>query len=87
MALYGFVLLMAAFTYFILQARIIKTHEKNSIFAKAIGKEVKRKISPPIYIIAIFSCLWSGGVAAILYITIAFIWLIPDKRIEVIVNE
>ena len=78
---------MAAFTYFILQARIIKNHEKNSIFAKAIGKEVKRKISPAIYIIAIFSFLWSGWVAAILYITIAFIWLIPDKRIEVIVND
>jgi uncharacterized membrane protein len=87
MALYGFVLLMAAFAYFILQARIIKNHGENSILAKAIGKDIKGKISPAIYIIAIFSCLWSAWIAGILYLTVAFIWLIPDKRIEIIVNE
>jgi uncharacterized membrane protein len=87
MALYGFILLMAGTAYYILQTLIIKSQGKNSILAKAIGKDVKGKICPIIYIVAIVSCFWNGWVAGILYITVAFIWLIPDKRIEVIFNE
>ena len=87
MAIYGIILLMAAISYYILQSIIIKNEGKNSILYKAIGKDLKGKISPILYIIAIalstFSPLISGGI----YILVALIWLIPDKRIEKIINE
>jgi len=87
MALYGGVLLMAAIAYFILQRRIIKNHGKDSLLAKAIGKDLKGKISPILYIIAIVSCLVSGWIAGAIYILVALMWLVPDKRIEVIFSE
>ena len=58
MAVYGFVLLMAAVAYFILQGRILKRHGPDSLLAKAIGKDLKGKISPILYMVAIaFTCL------------------------------
>lgn len=87
MAVYGFVLLMAAVAYFILQGRILKRHGPDSLLAKAIGKDLKGKISPILYMVAIaFTCLnpWiSGGI----YVLVALIWLVPDKRIEVIFRD
>ena len=82
MALYGFVLLMAAMAYFMLQNEIIKSQGENSILAKAVGKDFKGKISPILYLIGIglsFVYSWLGGA---IFILVAFIWLIPDKRIE-----
>lgn len=86
-ALYGVVLLMAAIAYFILQTRILKQHGKDSILAKAIGKDVKGKMSPILYIIALGSVWFSPLIAGSIYALVAFIWLIPDKRIERIFNE
>ena len=86
-AFYGFILLMAAIAYFILQFRILKNHGPKSILAKAIGKDIKGKISPIIYLIAIFSTLFSALAAGVLYLVVALIWLIPDRRIEVIFNS
>lgn len=82
MALYGFVLLMAAMAYFILQNEIIKSQGENSILAKAVGKDFKGKISPILYLVGIglsFVHAWLGGA---IFILVALIWLIPDKRIE-----
>lgn len=85
--LYGIVLLMAAVAYFILQTRILKQHGKDSILAKAIGKDLKGKMSPILYIIALISAWFSPLIAGSIYALVAFIWLIPDKRIERIFNE
>lgn len=82
MALYGVVLLMAATAYYILQRSILKIHGKDSILAKALGKDVKGKISPVLYIAAIVSAFYSAWIAGALYILVALIWLVPDKRIE-----
>ncbi|HKI88090.1 MAG TPA: TMEM175 family protein [Draconibacterium sp.] len=87
MALYGIVLLMAAIAYYILQWRIMKNHGRDSLLARAVGKDIKGKISPVLYILAIVSCLVSGWIAGGIYILVALIWLVPDKRIEVIFNE
>jgi len=87
MALYGFVLLMTAIAYFILQKQIIKNHGNESILAKAIGKDFKGKISPILYILAIGSCWISPWVAGSIYVLVTLIWLIPDKRIEIIFDE
>ncbi len=82
MALYGFTLFMAAVAYFVLQYMIIIAHGKDSILAKAIGKDIKGKISVILYIIAIASCWINQWVAGAIYILVAFIWFVPDKRIE-----
>ena len=86
-ALYGLVLLMAAIAYFILQTIILKKHGKQSILAKAIGKDFKGKISPILYVVGIFLTWISPFIAGGIYALVAFIWLIPDKRIERIFNE
>jgi TMEM175 potassium channel family protein len=82
MAVYGFVLLMAAIAYYILQLQILKTQGKDSLLAKAIGDDSKGKASPVLYVIGIFSSFIHVGIAGGLYILVALIWLIPDKRIE-----
>lgn len=87
MFLYGAVLLMAAIAYFILQNRIIKNHGKDSILAKAIGKDLKGKMSPVLYILGILTSYFNPWVAGFFYVLVALIWLIPDKRIERILNE
>ncbi len=87
MFLYGLVLLMAAVAYFVLQGRIIKNHGKDSILAKAVGKDLKGKISPVLYILGILTSYFSHWIAGLMYVFVALIWLIPDKRIERIINE
>jgi uncharacterized membrane protein len=84
MALYGIILLMAAVAYYILQTTIIKNHGSDSLLAKAIGNDLKGKISPILYLLAIISTLISGLIAGGIYILVALIWLVPDKRIEII---
>jgi uncharacterized membrane protein len=84
MALYGIVLLMAAIAYFILQIQIIRTQGKDSLLSRAIGNDIKGKMSPIIYVLAIGSNYFSQWISGALYILVALIWLIPDKRIEII---
>ena len=86
-ALYGFVLFMASIAYWILQNRIIKNHGQDFILTKAIGKDIKGKISPILYFIAICSTYFSPWIAGSIYVLVAFMWLIPDKRIEVILKH
>jgi uncharacterized membrane protein len=84
MALYGIILLMAAVAYYILQTRIISNHGPDSILSKAIGKDIKGKISPILYILAIGLGWISPWISGGIYILVALIWVIPDKRIEII---
>ena len=87
MALYGIVLFMAAVAYYILQTRIIINHGPDSILSKAIGNDLKGKISPILYVLAIFSTFISGWIAGGIYLLVALIWLVPDKRIEIILKN
>lgn len=81
-ALYGVNLLLAAIAYFILQTIILKIHGNDSLLAKAIGSDLKGKASPVLYIIAIALSFVNEYAACAIYILVALIWLIPDKRIE-----
>ena len=81
-ALYGVVLLMAAIAYFILQSCILAEHGDESLLAKAIGKDIKGKISPVLYLAAILSTFFFNWIALGLYVLVALMWLIPDQRIE-----
>lgn len=80
--LYGVVLLGAAIAYFVLQNLIIKSHGDNSILKKALGKDLKGKMSPVLYLLGILSSFFSVWISGVLYIVVAIIWLIPDTRIE-----
>ena len=81
-AIYGFVLLMAATAYYILQRTIIAKGGRKSILAQAIGDDWKGKLSPVLYLIAIPLAFVSSWIAGGLYVCAALLWLIPDPRIE-----
>ena len=81
-ALYGVVLLMAAISYWVLQQTIIATEGADSILKSAVGGDWKGKLSPLVYLAAIASTFWVQWVAQALYVLVALIWLIPDRRIE-----
>ena len=88
-ALYGVILLMAAIAYWILQRQVLIVQGKDSVLAQALkGRDYKGNLSPVAYIIAIISSFYSPWVAGGLYLLVALIWLIPDRRIErALVNE
>ena len=81
-ALYGFVLLMAGIAYFILQQAIISSQGLSSVLREAIGSDWKGKVSPLLYVAGIVSSLFSSWMAQALYVFVALLWLIPDRRIE-----
>jgi uncharacterized membrane protein len=80
--LYAVVLLMAALAYYVLQQTIIRAQGEHSILKKAVGWDWKGKLSPALYIVAIVTALRSPRFAQALFVTVALIWLIPDRRIE-----
>jgi len=81
-ALYGIVLLMAAIAYWILQQFIIASQGPDSLLKKAIGSDWKGKISPALYFISIPTAFWSQWISQGIYVLVAIIWLVPDRRIE-----
>jgi uncharacterized membrane protein len=81
-ALYGVVLLCGAFAYFLLTRSLISHHGHDSLLAAAVGNDFKGKISLVIYAIAIPLAFLSSLLAYGLYILVALIWLVPDRRIE-----
>jgi uncharacterized membrane protein len=86
MAVYGIVLLMAAIAYFVLQNQIIKAQGERSLLARAIGSDIKGKMSPILYLLGIGSSFISEWISGSFYVLVALIWLIPDKRIEIILK-
>ena len=81
-AIYGVVLVMAAIAYWILQRSLIKRDGNDSLLAVAVGTDRKGKASPIIYAIAIPLSFVSTWLAGALYVAVALLWLIPDRRIE-----
>jgi uncharacterized membrane protein len=81
-AVYGFVLLMAALAWYVLQRAIIKQQGRDSLLAAAIGKDCKGKLSPVFYLAAIPLAFVSVWISIGLYVFVALMWLVPDRRIE-----
>jgi uncharacterized membrane protein len=81
-AIYGFVLLMAAIAYYVLQRTIIAKEGRESLLAQAVGRDWKGKLSPLLYLAAIPLAFVSRWIASTLYVFGALLWLIPDPRIE-----
>lgn len=86
-ALYGVVLLMASIAYFILTQTLIALHGRDSVLATAVGRDFKGKASTAIYAVAVSLAFVSPWIACGLYIFVAIMWLIPDRRIERTVHE
>jgi len=85
--LYGVVLLMSALAYTIFLRQLIAQEGQDSPLAKAINSDFKGKISLGFYIIAILLAFWNPWISLILYVLVAIIWFIPDRRIENVLTE
>lgn len=81
-AVYGIVLLAAAIAYYILQKAIIAHQGANSKLKAALGRDIKGKISPLVYLVAIPLAFVNQWISDGLYVLVALMWLIPDRRIE-----
>lgn len=81
-ALYGIVLLFAAIAYFILTRALVALHGEDSHLAAAVGRDAKGKISVGIYALAIPLAFVWPWMSCALYVLVAVMWLIPDRRIE-----
>ncbi|MDB6122996.1 MAG: hypothetical protein JWQ71_1989 [Pedosphaera sp.] len=81
-AVYGGVLFMAAIAYWNLQRAIIKRQGRESVLAAALGNDWKGKLSPVLYLAAVLLSFVNTWIASSLYVLVALIWLIPDRRIE-----
>lgn len=86
-AFYGVMLLLSAMAYYHLQNTIIRYEGKDSLLAKAVGKDYKGKISIVAYVTALIFVFFLPVVSEIIYVLIALMWFIPDKRIEKMLNE
>jgi uncharacterized membrane protein len=86
-ALYGAVLLMASIAYWVLQRSIIASQGPGSLLRKAVGRDWKGKLSPVLYAVAILATLWACWVAQAIFVLVALMWLVPDRRIENAIRE
>jgi len=82
LALYGLVLLMCGLAYYLLARALVASHGKDSALAKAIGSDVKGIISVICYATAIPAAFWNPWASFAIYVGVAAIWFIPDRRIE-----
>lgn len=81
-ALYGMVLLMAAVAYFILARVLIRDNGPDSKLAQAFGSDFKGQVSIVLYVAGIALSLWRSWLGVSIYVLVAIMWIIPDRRIE-----
>lgn len=81
-ALYGIVLLLSAIAYYILTLALLSIHTRDSVLATALGRDFKGKISVVIYLVAIPLAFVKAWLACAIYVLVAVMWLVPDRRIE-----
>lgn len=86
-AIYGIILLMPAIAYYLLQKAIMRKQGAHSTLATALGADFKGKISPVLYTAAITLAFVVPWVSIFIYVLVAVIWLVPDRRIENVLRE
>ena len=86
-ALYGFVLMMAGVAFYILQKAIIASQGEHSILAEALGRDWKGKASIMAYLLSIPLAFVSVWMSSFIFVMVAFMWLVPDRRIERVLNR
>jgi uncharacterized membrane protein len=86
-AVYGAILLMPAIAYLLLQKAILRKQGARSVLAKALGQDLKGKLSALLYIAGIALAFVNPWMSVALYVLVAAIWLVPDRRIERAISE
>ena len=86
-AIYGAVLLLAALAYYLLQSLIIANEGRDSALARSLNRDFKGKLSPVFYSIGIVVSFFYPWLAGCIYVLVALMWLIPDRRIERVVRS
>jgi uncharacterized membrane protein len=86
-ALYGFVLLMCSIAYVILQGAIVSKQGRDSLLAGALGRDRKGKLSMVLYLIAIGLSFVNQWISDALYVLVAAMWFIPDRRLESVIEK
>ena len=86
-ALYGAILLMPAIAYYLLQKTILRKQGPESLLANALGTDIKGKISPVLYAAAILLAFVNPWISIAIYVMVAVMWLVPDRRIESVIRE
>jgi uncharacterized membrane protein len=81
-AVYGVVLFMPAIAYYLLQQAILHRHGRHSVLAEALGRDLKGKLSPVLYAAGIGLAFVYPWLSIALYVLVALMWLVPDRRIE-----
>ena len=80
--MYGIVLLAAAIAYYLLQLAIIRDQGPDSVLQRAVGGDIKGKLSPALYALGIGLAFVQHWLAIAIYTLVALIWLVPDRRVE-----
>ncbi len=86
-AIYGAILLMPAIAYYLLQRAIVHQQGRHSVLASALGSDFKGKISPLLYAAAVALAFVDAWLSIAIYVLVAVMWLIPDRRIEKVLHE
>ncbi len=81
-AFYGLLLLLAAIAYYILVQVLIRVPDQTPVLASAVGRDVKGTISPILYLVAVPLALVVPALALAIYVLVALIWIVPDRRME-----
>jgi uncharacterized membrane protein len=84
---YGCGLLLAAVAYYVLQQTIVKAEGDDSLLRAAVGRDLKGKASPVIYVIGIALCFVAPWLGLVPFVVVAVIWLVPDRRLETFIAE
>ncbi len=86
-AIYGGALLMSAIAWYVMQLTIIRRQGANSALHRALGRDVKGKLSPFVYLAGIAMAFVNPVISDLLYLAVALMWLIPDRRVETSVSK
>ena len=81
-ALYGFILLMSAVAYYLLAHILVRANGPDCALAKALGEDRKGIASIVIYMLGVIASIWSSWISIALYVVVAIIWFVPDRRVE-----
>ena len=86
-AVYGLALLMPALAWYVLQTVIVRAQGSGSALARALGRDIKGKVSPPLYLAAIVLAFVDTRISDAIYVLVALMWLVPDRRIERTISD
>ena len=84
---YGVNLLLAALAYYVLQLAIFRREGSGSLLRQAVGRDLKGKLSPVVYVLGILGTFLSPWLGIAAYVVVAVTWLVPDRRAERFVHE